>query len=318
MELADAEKEFWLRIYIWAKAEWEKEINESFPHLRLFKTGHAWDIYQFMQKLSKEEQLALAAGRLKQGYRDAASAWGDKLSAMEESLCRKFDAFSHIKGQFRLFEQLRGDGKTTEANIVFEVVCAEAARILFDTDSSNAEFLLAQLDAFFGSIPSSFEEQVEARKQAGEKLRFAAKKKLQKTITRMFKESFAGGFVDFRIDDFKDNPWTSFDIKCSGWILTTQFTFGRQQSFVSHRHSIQSETRIRHPQNPSITGPAMTLCSGTAWPCAWSWDYLMNEDVELACNETLRYCRYFYEAAPRLLKGLEFQNIAAELNSAFP
>jgi hypothetical protein len=49
MNLVDAEKEFWLRNYVWAKAEWEKEINESFPHLRMFKTGHAWEIYLIEQ-----------------------------------------------------------------------------------------------------------------------------------------------------------------------------------------------------------------------------------------------------------------------------
>jgi hypothetical protein len=84
MNLADAQKEFQLREYVWAKTEWEKEVNESFPHLRIFKTGHAWDIYQFMQKLDKSEQLALALGRLKQSYREESSKWGEHLSEGEE------------------------------------------------------------------------------------------------------------------------------------------------------------------------------------------------------------------------------------------
>ena len=80
MNLADAEKEFRLRNFVWAKAEWEREINESFPHLRMFKTGHAWEIYQFMQMLNKEEQLALAMGRLKRGSPEIASKWNEHLS----------------------------------------------------------------------------------------------------------------------------------------------------------------------------------------------------------------------------------------------
>ena len=66
MNLADAIVQFSLRHFTWSKAEWEKEINESFPHLRMFKTGPGWDLYQFMQKFNREEQLVFAMGRLKQ------------------------------------------------------------------------------------------------------------------------------------------------------------------------------------------------------------------------------------------------------------
>jgi hypothetical protein len=46
MTLSDAEKEFRLREYVWAKAEWEKEINESFsdllePGMRTFASNCA-------------------------------------------------------------------------------------------------------------------------------------------------------------------------------------------------------------------------------------------------------------------------------------
>lgn len=95
-------------------------------------------------------------------------------------------------------------------------------------------------------------------------------------------------------------------------MLTTQFTFGRHQSLLSHGHRIGSEKKIQHPVIPTVMYPAMVLCLGVGWPCAWQWEYLLETDVELACDETFKYCRHFYEAAPRLLKGLEIEKIVVE------
>lgn len=312
MNLANAEKEFRLREYVWAKAEWEKEINESFPHLRMFKTGHAWDIYQFMQKLNKEEQLALAMGRLKKRSREEASKWGEQLSGKEELICRKFDAFSGNKDQFQIFNQLRNDGKISDAKGVFDLVCAPAARILCDTDSTDAEFLSSELDGFVSSIPQSFEEQVKARQRAGEKVKFVSKKKLQKILTQKVKDVFGNQYVECRIDE---GHWTAFDIKCGGWMLQTQFNFGRkpgyQQSVLGYWHNICSQKKVPHPAMPEVMYPVAHLCRCVSWPCSWQWEYLTEEDVELACNETFKYCRHFFDAAPKLLKGLDFESITA-------
>lgn len=313
MKLADAEKEFRLRNYVWDKAEWEKEINESFPHLRMFKTGHAWDIYQFMQKLNKEEQLALAMGRLKQGSREEASKWGEHLSAKEESVCRKFDAFPRVKEHFQIFKQLRGEGKISDAKVVFDLVYAPAARVLCDTDSIDAEFLLSELDEFLSSIPQSLEEQVKARKQAGEKIKFVSKKKLQKILTQKVKDVFGSQYVECQVDE---GHWTAFEVKCDGWMLETQFNFGRkpgyQQSVLGYWHNICSQKKAPHPAMPEVMYPVAHLCRCVRWPCSSEWEYLTEEDVELACDETFKYCRRFFEAAPRLLKGLDVEGISED------
>ncbi len=231
MNLADASNEFSLRHYIWSKAEWEKEINESFPHLRLFKTGPGWTLYQFMQRLNKEEQLVFAMGRLKR--RSRASKWREHLSEKEESMCRKFDAFHDIRRQFQAFKQHRSDLKASDARIIFDATCAEDARVLCNTDSTDADFLAAELEEFLNSFPQSFEEQVKARKLSGEKIKLASKKRLQKIVTEK-------------------------------------------------------------------------------GPCAFEWEYLSEEHVEVACNETFQYCRSFVEAAPRLLKDLDVEDISQD------
>lgn len=312
MTLSEAEKEYRLREYVWAKAEWEKEVNESFPHLCLFKTGPAWDIYQFMQKLNKEDQLALAMGRLKQRCHEEASKWGENLSEREELIRRKFGYFRDLKNRFQIFKQLRSEGKLSEPENLhfFEILCAPGARILCDTDSTDVEFLSSELDAFLGSVPQSFEEQVKARTKAGEKIKFISKKKLQKIVTQRFKDVFVNQYVECRVDE---GHWSSFDIKCESWMLQTQFNFGRksghQQSVLGHWHNICSQQKSPHPAMPEVMYPVAHLCRCISWPCSWEWEYLTENDVELACDETFKYCRYFYEAAPRLLKGLEYEKI---------
>ena len=40
------------------------------------------------------------------------------------------------------------------------------------------------------------------------------------------------------------------------------------------------------------------------------WEYLMDEDVDPACDAVIKHCRHFLEVLPKLLKGLEFENIS--------
>jgi hypothetical protein len=221
--------------------------------------------------------------------------------------------FFYAREQYQFVQQLRNDGKPGEASAIFEVVCADVARIFCETDSRNEAFLSSQLESVFASVPQSLEQQVVARKLAGEKIRFVTKKRLQEILTDMFKESFAGQCLDFLVDEADCNPWTGFRMKCRGWTLFTQFVFGRDRSLINYTHRIESETRIQHPENPQITGPAMTLCPGICWPCAHAhtWEYLSEADAGQACEGVITYCRYFFEAAPKLLKGLEFEKLEA-------
>ena len=305
MNLADAEKEFRLRYSVWAKAEWEREVNESFPHLRMFKTGHAWEIYQFMQKLNKSEQLALALGRLKQQ--------GDNLSEEEKILCKKFHAFWSFRGQFYEFKQVCNEGKNPDVKFLFDGLCEGAAKIFFDRDSDNSEFLVAELEKFLS--PLSWEEQVKAKKKAGEKIKFVSKKKLQKILTQKVKDVFGNQYEECQVDE---GHWTSFDIKCEGWMVETQFSFGRKpgyhQSVLGYWHNICSQKKELRPPIPEYgipeyMYPIAHLCRCVTWPCSSEWEYLTEDDVELACNETFEYCRRFFEAAPKLLKDLKVENI---------
>jgi hypothetical protein len=164
--------------------------------------------------------------------------------------------------------------------------------------------LLKSFDRF-ASEPSALEVELQARKQAGEKIKLASKGKLRKAAVSRFVETFGSQCFDMKLGEEWD---PLFQMKCCGWIVSSQLTFGRRQPVLAYRHMIVSETRIAHPQNPEITGPAMTLSPGVAW-LVNQWEDIVEDHLDSVCNALIKHTGFFFEAAPRLLAGLEFDKI---------
>lgn len=139
-------------------------------------------------------------------------------------------------------------------------------------------------------------------------MKFASKRALRKAAVSKFVEAFGSQCFDMKLGEEWD---PLFQIRCCGWIVSTQLTFGRSQPVLTYSHRIVSETRIRHPHNPEITGPAMTLSLGFAW-IVNQWDDIVNDEVEAVCNALIKHVGFFLEVAPKLLKGLEFEKITAD------
>lgn len=259
MTFSKAQQEFQIRYYLWATAEFEKEIHESFPNLRLFKGGSIWKLYQFMQRIDGGKQLALAHSLLKRFHSDAVKTLGESCSDEESSLRDELDDFRRN--------------------------------------------------------PLGLEAEIPARRSAGEKIKFVSKSKLRKVMVSKFRGAYGSQCIKMEIGEEWD---PLFDMKCCGWIISTQLWFGRRESLISYNHSIVSETRIHHPENPGITAPAMKLkqlISFSSWLgiCSQTqWEYLTDDDVEPACDAAIKLCGHFFEVAPKLLKGLEFEKIAEE------
>jgi hypothetical protein len=248
MILSDAKREFEIRCCYWLRAELENEITNSFPNLRLFRSGYGWKLHQFMQKLESSDQLALANAMVKRNSTYLAAS-GETMTAEENALWYSFERF------FR--------------------------------------------------EPSSMEMEIQARRQAGEKIKMASKGKLRKASLAKFVEAYGSHCFDMKLGEEWD---PLFLMKCCGWIVSTQLTFGRRQPVLTYGHKIVSETRIAHLQNPQITGPAMTLSPGFAW-LVNQWEDIMEDDLDLVCNALVRQAGCFLAVAPRLLAGLEFDKI---------
>jgi len=262
MTFEKAKLEFQIRYYYWATSEFEKEIGESFPILRTFKTGRLWEAYQFMQRISKDEQLTLAKSLLRRFYSDTAKILGDGISDAANILLSRFDKF-----------------------------CDELFRSQLDAKARNAH--------------------------SDQKVKYVSKNKLRKAIEIAFTKVYGSRCVKILTTEEGWDPW--FEMKFAGWIVITTFTFGRRESLIEYHHTVQSEAKIPNPPfPPELWMPAMRLghfISFASWlgiSSQTQWEYLLPEDVEPACDAVIKHCRQFFEVAPKLLKGLEFETITLE------
>src|SRR5262249_5569343 len=92
MTFVEAKKEFEIRYYLWAKAEFEREIEQSFPDLRLPNIRGVPSLYHLMRLLKHSDQIELAHGLLKRFHPEAVEALHEECSPEETALIAKRDA----------------------------------------------------------------------------------------------------------------------------------------------------------------------------------------------------------------------------------
>ena len=100
---SELNRQFAIRYYLWATSEWEREIAESFPRIRSFKDGPAWQVYQFMRQLDRSDQLILAQSLLKRFNAEAIQELGESCSEEEKSLRSRLDTFRHQENAKEIF-----------------------------------------------------------------------------------------------------------------------------------------------------------------------------------------------------------------------
>jgi hypothetical protein len=90
MKLVEAQHEFCIRYYRWATYAFRREITDSFPYLRAFKTGAAWSLVHFMDRLDLQRQITLASALLKRFHPEAVKSLEDHFNVAEEELYSQF------------------------------------------------------------------------------------------------------------------------------------------------------------------------------------------------------------------------------------
>jgi hypothetical protein len=310
---ANAQREFETRLCLWANSEWEKEIAESFPNLRLFKSGLPWQTCQFLKQLTKSEQSALARALLERRWPDAADALDDG-SSTEGVLLRSIrDDFFRIRGLYRHMQRLEKEREFTQARVLFEMIRSDAVKVAgghFENDKQ----LRSRLDAVFEPIPSTFDEEVAAMELAGKKIEYVNKRTLMKAMKTKYLCAFENQSI---VPHYADGgePGFAFQMQCCGWILTTSFDFGRRENWIEYCHDIASEDTFEQngPQGRFREflriGRNVSFCSWVGVDAVTQWGQLTKSEVEPACESAIKFCRQFFEVTPKLLKGLELEKI---------
>jgi len=258
MILSEIKQQFEIRYYLWATSEFEREIDELLPSLRLFQFGPVRELHHFMQKLDRDEQLNLAHSLLKRFHPEAVMALGENCSTEEESLRYRLDEFRRNPS---------------------------------------------------GDINAGF-----AAKRCATEIKFASKRQLLKLMAQQFQNKFEGRCIESE-RTIQGDPRLEFQMNCCGWSVFTYFWFGQRESLIEYGHTISSEIVLdQHgPQGtyraPFVISSMISFCSWLGISSQTQWQYLTIEDAGLACDTVTKLCGHFFEVAPKLLKGLEFDKI---------
>ncbi len=312
--LEKAKQEFNVRLYLWAGSEWEREIADSFPTLQKFKSGSVWQTYQFIRRLGQADQFTTARGLLKRFHTEAVKALGETCTREEESLRFLRDDFFRIRTSYQIIQGLEATGQQAEADVLFQMHRADFMGIAGEPYFNDKKSLLSRLDGIYQEVGPSFEEKLALRKKAGEKIKFANKRKLQSAITDKFKQTFGTQCLNHEFDDVGD-PHSRFDIKCGGWILSTSFWFGRGKNLINYNQSISSEEIFeQHGPNGLFKAPRVMaiMISLTSWLGITSqiqWEYITPDETDSTCEEVMKQVSHFADVAPKLLKGLDVEKI---------
>ena len=176
----------------------------------------------------------------------------------------------------------------------------DAVAALGEATSSEEKSLVSRLDQF---------RNVQTVVPSG--IKFASKGKLRRMIMAKFKHAF--GDQCFGLELVGLDPELIFKLKCCGWILETRFEFRGKHRQIHYWHDIVSPTVIE-----PYRAPVMILdrfISFNAWLGIMSqtwWELLTNYDAEPACEAAIKFCGRFFEVAPKLLNGLEFDRTTDE------
>lgn len=135
VQSGELKRQFAIRYYLWATSEWEREIAESFPRLRLFKTGFALEVYKFMRKLDTGDQRILARSLLKRFHPEAIQALDENCSKEEESLRSRLDAFRNWESAKEIFgEEMEGKKRKSASKKKLRTVMAARFKAAFGAE----------------------------------------------------------------------------------------------------------------------------------------------------------------------------------------
>jgi hypothetical protein len=220
-------------------------------------------------------------------------------------ILRSFKAGSFWK-RYRFMQQLDRREQLILASGLLKRSNPDAVQALSENFTPEENALLTQLREF--SLKSEgLEAEILATQRAGEKIKFASKAKIRRTILNQFKTAF--GSECFNLAIVGMDPELEFKMKCCGWPLETNFEFNGVNRQISYSHRIISDTAKEPDGVRAIILGFPSLSGWLGIRGDTQWEYLMDEDIQPACDFIIQRSRHFFEIVPKLLKGLEFEKL---------
>jgi len=90
MNLEKLQEEFNVRYYLWALEDFEREIDQGFPFLQLFRNESPWCVVTMMSEMDEAERMCFAKSLVKRFHEDAVKTIGETITADERQLCERY------------------------------------------------------------------------------------------------------------------------------------------------------------------------------------------------------------------------------------
>ena len=167
-----------------------------------------------------------------------------------------------------------------------------AAKTLEETLTKEEELLLIR-GWSFSPLGLDREREVQVRRAAGERIRYASKRTLRDSMAADFRQAFGEQCVECK--QAQTASELRFLLKFNGWDVLTSFWFGRQRTLMSYKHLIASEKRITHPLHPEISAPSKIItfvCWIGLFPI--EWEYILEDEVGEVCGSVIKQCQQVF------------------------
>lgn len=249
MTYTEAQTEFSIRLYRWAKNALEKEMLEGFPRFQLNKD---WSIIRrhFFETLDHHSKIVFGQGLLQLRHQNAVKLLREMISEEAEALIRREEAFRSENNAWA-----RASG--SEANLGNQTL--------------------------------------------------ATRRSLKKAISTHFRAAFGDECVPSDPIDGKID--VQFRMVCHGWIIKTEFEFGRWDPEITYAHDVWTGKLITKEEPRMLFANCLgfQLNYGNEIGMGSGWEGIQDNDVERICLTVVEHCRIMVDVLPNLLEGLDLE-----------
>lgn len=227
--------------------------------------------------------------------------------ALEKEILDGFSSFElnndGSKQTCRFFQTLDSQAKTFFAQGLLQSRHETAVKALGEAKSTEAEVLLRREEAFrsennawarAGALESSCATRTLATRQ-----------QLRKAMAAHFRAAFGNQCLPRDPMDGKSD--LRFRMECRGWVIKTEFEFGRWDPEIRCEHFIWTGKLITkdEPQVLFANCLGFRLNYGNEIGIGSGWDEIAVNAVDRTCLAVVGHCQRMFDILPELLEGLD-------------
>lgn len=230
-------------------------------------------------------------------------------TALEKEMLEGFPRFQMTKDwsmlRCRFFQTLNHQSRTVFGQGLLQMRHQNAVKALGEVISTEAEALMRREEAFRS------ENNAWARASASEASQgmqtLATRRDLKKAIADHFWAAFGDECLP---PDPKDNKGgLQFRMACRGWIIKTEFEFGRWDPEITCVHDVWTGKLITkdEPQVLFANCLGFQMNYGNEIGIGSGWEGIGVDNVDRTCLTVVEHCQRMFDIFPELLEELDLQ-----------